>query len=277
MEVLVRQAVYGDREAAVCAEIKAVRGLRYLDDVWDQFYNDQSGELLVGEIDGKVVAVGKYTLLPDSSAWLETLRVDPEFQGRGIGKAFYRRFLERAAMQEVSVLGMYTTTNNAVSKGLAERFGFSLSATYRGASLKVANSSADTARFIPLSPSEAVLKLMPVIDIWDNHVVLNRTFYPATADNFAAMAREGKVLYNPSSGSLCILGYRFLRERDLHLAFLQGDIDEVIAFALKEACLRGHQGLSIMFPPKLTAIENYLAEKGFAIDPTDCIVMTKRM
>lgn len=287
MSIIVRSARYEDREAACAAEMKAIRGLRYLNDVWDQFYQDQSGELLVGEVDGQVVAVGKYTLLCDGSAWLETLRVDPQFQGRGIGKAFYTRFLQHAAFQGVRSLGMYTGTSNVVSKGLAERYGFRLAAAYRGASWQASAAQSEVDKecaenasyappFIPVGPNEAVAQLLPLAASWDGHVIMNRTFYPANAGIFAGMAREGKVYVQPSSGSICILGYRFLKERGLHLALAAGDISEVLRFAKAEVLRLGLPQVTIMYPPHNHILQEQLLAAGFVLETSDCIVMAKR-
>ncbi|MCL2497223.1 MAG: GNAT family N-acetyltransferase [Symbiobacteriaceae bacterium] len=282
MSILVRLARYEDRTAAVAAETKAVRGLHYLDDVWDLFFRDQSGELLVGEVEGKVVAVGKYTLLYDSSAWLETLRVDPEYQSRGIGKAFYTRFLERAAFQGVRSLGMYTGTSNQVSKGLAERFGFRLAAAYRGASWKAGAEQGSTPGeqdpwqgFVPLSPGQAVAQLTPLAATWDGHLIMNRTFYPANAATFAGMAREGKVFYHPLSGSICVLGYRFLGERGLHLALAAGDIPRILAFSKARVEQLALPQVTIMFPPAEQKLQEQLLAGGFVLEAADCIVMER--
>lgn len=276
MSMVVRLARYEDRAAACEAEGKAIKGLTYLNDVWDEFFRDQQGELLIGEIDGKVVAVGKYTLLHDQSAWLETLRVDPAYQGRGIGKAFYERFLRHASFQGVQNLRMYTGTSNVVSKGLAERYGFRLEASYRGASWKaqpLSGADAEPQEFLKLGPQAAVAQLLPLAAAWDGHVVMNRTFYPANAATFAGMAREGKVYAQPESGSVCILGYRFLPERGLHLALTAGDHQAVIRFAKQEVVRRNLPQVTIMFPPALQSLQQELEEAGFVVEGGDCIVM----
>jgi len=257
-----------------------VRSLLYLDDVWDEFFRDQSGELLVGEHQGKVVAVGKYTLLYDGSAWLETLRVDPAFQGLGIGKAFYTRFLQHAAFQGVSSLAMYTGTANVVSKGLAERFGFRLAAAYRGAIWSAVGQESPVTPechgFMPLSPNAATAQLLPLAASWDGHLVMNRTFYPANSATFAGMAREGKVYVHPPSGSICVLGYRFLPERGLHLALAAGDISLIINFAKAEVLRLGLPRLTVMFPPRHKYLEQQFHAAGFSNESSDFIVMAKR-
>ena len=280
MSFVIRLATNQDRAAACSAEGKAIRGLLYLNDVWEEFKADQSGMLLVGEVDGQVVAVGKYTLLYDHSAWLETLRVDPEFQGRGIGKAFYDRFLEMANLQEVKSLGMYTGATNVVSKGLAERYGFRLEAAYRGASWSATDVNDQVIeqeeKFQLLGPSQAVAQLLPLAKTWDGHIVMNRTFYPANAAVFAGMAREAKVYSQPETGSICIIGHRFLEERGLHLALLAGDIGACIRLAKQETLKRGLPQVTIMFPPYMTNLQEELVATGFKLEASDCIVMGRR-
>jgi len=53
------------------------------------FLNDEDGDWSVEELEGKIMGCGKYSILPDGSAWLETLRVVPEAQGLGLGKRLY--------------------------------------------------------------------------------------------------------------------------------------------------------------------------------------------
>ena len=132
MSILLRSALPKDRQQVLEVEKKATPGLTYLPHVFDQFVADEAGEFVVAETGDQLVGCGKFTLLPDGSAWLETLRVVPEKQGQGIGKLFYQRFLEIAQTKRVSTLRMYTGVNNHASKGLAERSGFSIAGTYLG-------------------------------------------------------------------------------------------------------------------------------------------------
>ena len=84
----------------------------------------QTCEFLIAEINGQAVGIANFSVLPDRSAWLETLRVIPEFQGQGVGKRFYERFFEIARQKKIKTMRMYTGLTNHASKGLAERYGF---------------------------------------------------------------------------------------------------------------------------------------------------------
>ena len=71
MNLTVRKARMEDRKQAVEAEGLATPSLHYLDKVYDEWLADDAGELMVADLDGQVVAVGKFSVVPDGSAWLE--------------------------------------------------------------------------------------------------------------------------------------------------------------------------------------------------------------
>ena len=177
---MLRRAVPGDREKAIEVESKSTPNLSYVLDVFEMFISDEEGEFSVAEMDGEVVGCGKYTVLPDGSVWLETLRVIPERQGMGVGKKFYERWLERARLQERRTMRMYTGVMNVVSKGLAERYGLSLAETFRGASLPCdADSGKGTAGGFKLvkDPDRAASLLMPLSCEWRGFQCCKRTIH----------------------------------------------------------------------------------------------------
>ncbi len=75
MEIVLRKAEQEDRERVIWVESKSTPNLSYVGAIWDLFTSDEVGEFSVAEADGKLVACGKFTVVPDGSAWLETLRV----------------------------------------------------------------------------------------------------------------------------------------------------------------------------------------------------------
>ncbi|MCJ7622744.1 MAG: GNAT family N-acetyltransferase, partial [Anaerolineaceae bacterium] len=106
VEIVVRRARNDDREQVFEVESKSTPRLSYVPKVFDMFLSDETGEFLVAEVNECLVACGKFTVVPDGSAWLETLRVIPEYQGLGIGKRFYERFFEIARQKGVPKMRM---------------------------------------------------------------------------------------------------------------------------------------------------------------------------
>lgn len=276
MNLTIRAAESTDRAAIFAVERAATPGLIYLPRVFDQFAADANGPLLVAELDGRVVGCGKFTCLPDGSAWLETLRVLPECQGRGVGKAFYRRFLEIAAAKGINTLRMYTGVSNHASKGLAESFGFGVVETFRGQRLACAPGSPaeDPPGFVSVRDARlATDLLLGQRAAWGNFVVMNRTFYTLSAALAAALAQQGMVYHDPRGENLVVLGARFLPEDGLHLGLLAGDVSACLAFAQRKALEAGAAALSCLSPRWAVELHAALTGGGFALEPSDFIVM----
>ena len=273
--ITVRRARRDDLDAIIAVEAGSTPGLRYVARVFDDFVSDEIGEFSVAEIDGQVVACGKFTLLPDHSAWLETLRVLPAYQGRGAGKRLYERFFEVARRAGVTTLRMYTGVTNLVSKGLAERFGFRLAGTFRGAWLPLEAAAAGPApAFMPVSdPERAAALLMPHAPRWTGFVVMNRTFYALSPILCADFARAGRVFEERASGSVVVLGARFMPEQALHIGLYAGDTRACLDFAAHLGVARGAGRLSCLFPPAAADIQAELTERGYRLESSDFIVM----
>jgi len=275
-KIVLRRARQEDREKVIEVESKSTPNLSYVPDVFDMFVSDEVGEFSVAEMDGEVVGCGKYTVLPDGSVWLETLRVIPERQGRGAGKSFYERWFERARLQGVKTMRMYTGLRNVVSKGLAERYGLSLAETFRGASLSC-KPGADlvfTGDFTLVeNPERATSLLMPLSEEWGGFHVMNRTFFRLTPALCSHLVEEGMVYEDPSTRSVITLGARFQPEKVLHIGVFGGDAEACLGFALEKGLERGVERLNCDFPTSATDVEIAFVEYGFSFTPSDFIVM----
>ncbi|HBK86053.1 MAG TPA: hypothetical protein DDZ53_08515 [Firmicutes bacterium] len=275
MEITVRRARVEDKARVLQVEATATPNLRYLSVMFEHWVHDQVGELSVAELDGILVGVAKFTILPDGSAWLEALRVSTEAQGKGVGKRFYQRFFELARERQVSTMRMYTGIRNVASKGLAERFGFHLAATYHGSgcSVELAPSKQAIDGFRVIDPAKAQALLLPLGEQWDGFMVMNRTFYAVTPELCAAWAKAGQVYHDAESNSLLVLGARFQADQTLHIACMSGDLKKCLTFAEQKARELVVPKLTCLFSPKATAISQTLLQHGFQADPSDYIVM----
>ncbi|MFT7585437.1 MAG: N-acetylglutamate synthase-like GNAT family acetyltransferase [Cellvibrionaceae bacterium] len=272
----IRKALYEDKEKLVIVEAKSTPNLRYVPHVFNQFLEDKRGEFCVAEIDGEMVGCAKFTITPNGSAWVETLRVIPERQGLGVGKRLYQRFFEIAEREEVSTMRMYTGINNAVSKGLAEQAGFQLEATFCGMSLQCDPSSAviSPPAFHPITdPRQATALIMEHSLDWNDFLVMNRTFYKLTPELCAYLVQLGQVYQEPISGSVVVLGARFMPEQALHLGLFAGDHDVCLQFARAKAAEIGVKQLSCLFPASALVTKQALGAHGFEPNAAEFIVM----
>ena len=234
------------------------------------------GEFSVAEVDGEVVGCGKFTVVPDGSAWLETLRVIPERQGIGVGKRFYERWLEVAQRLGVPTMRMYTGVANVVSKGLAERYGLRLAETFRGASFPCEEDAERVSKgsFRKVTDVDRATELlMPLSEGWRGFHVMNRTFYKLTPALCGHLVEKGMVYEDPGNGSVITLGARFQPDRMLHIGVFGGDSGACLDFALEEGLERGVARLNCDFPISASHVEEALREYGFSFTPSDFIVM----
>lgn len=69
---------------------------------WEKDLNDienvylKDGAFLVGELDGKVIAMGAFRKKNEDTAEMKRMRVNPEFQGKGFGKMILDELEKRA-------------------------------------------------------------------------------------------------------------------------------------------------------------------------------------
>lgn len=276
MGIILRRARIEDKARALEVEAKATPGLRYLNVMFEHWVHDRDGDFRVAEIDGVLMGIGKFTVMPDGSAWLEALRVSPEAQGKGVGKQFYQHFFAVARERQIPQMRMYTGVRNAASKGLAERFGFRVAATFRGASRNIEVDFMarveDTFRAIA-DPVRARDILLPLKQPWAGYMVMNRTFYSITRELGLAWASEGKIYYDDISSSLIVLGARFQADLALHVAGLGGNLEKCLDFAEHRARELRVPKLSCLFPYNESQIEQALLSRGYRLDTSEYIVM----
>lgn len=268
MSITTRKATPEDRERCTWIETYATPGLSYINDVWEQFSNAPKGEFMVAEEDGVVGGFGMFSHLYGAYGWLEAGRVHPDVQGRGMGKAFYARFLEKMVEEDITAIGMYTGVNNAVSKGLAERFGLTLQGHFEEFTKPVEAAAAHD--FVPVPQAEGEALLAPHYPEMDGFAVLNRTFYPVREGLGACFAREG-WMYRDGEGNLLVAGCRFQPEKALHIAFMDGDADKLLACANALAVKQGAAGLTGMFASEAT--HKLLLDRGFKQGPGTFITL----
>jgi len=98
-------------------------------------YLEADGEFIVGECDGKIVAMGAYNSpsfyydeirgdLPDHTVEITRMRVDPAYQGRGFGESIYDELERRARSSDIERLVLDTTLRQAAARNLYEKKDF---------------------------------------------------------------------------------------------------------------------------------------------------------
>ncbi len=269
MDFTVKLASYEDLPAADRVERETMGDHVYLSDAWHYFCSLKGGLVCVYDGD-KMIGIGRFTVLPDGTGWLETLRVIPPYQHKGAGKAIYKKWLEMAKEYGCPSMAMFTGVNNLASSGLAEIYGLRTVARHRGYHLKDL-SGGDAHGFHHVYWQRATELILPRKEEYNNYMTFNRTFHRVNEANVKAFAIEGKVFEEEESGSFIVCGGRFQQNAAMHIAMMGGDLDRCIDFAVNLAKAEGIKQVSCTFALENRELEKTLAARGFVPDPSDII------
>lgn len=99
-------------------------GEDYVPHVWKEWLSDYEGTLAVAEYGGRVVGLGKLSLLAPGQWWLEGLRVHPEFQGRGFGIHLHNYLIKHWLLVGDGVIRLATGSNRLPVHHMSERTDF---------------------------------------------------------------------------------------------------------------------------------------------------------
>ena len=87
-------------------------------------YLENRGEFLVGECGGRIVAMGALRLISPERAEIKRMRVHPEFQRRGFGRAILEALEARARVLGYTTLRLDTTVHQVPAQRLYLKSGF---------------------------------------------------------------------------------------------------------------------------------------------------------
>ncbi len=149
----------GDKPAVLAIAAQTWDGDDYIQDVLDDWLASATGTVVVAELDDRVVGLGRYDRTFPRYGWLEGLRVDPEFTGRGVAKALTAHMIELARRDGADRLGLSTYFDNLASQRVSMSFGFMHVAGFAAcsadaASLRPRAIVSDRVEVIP--PNEAI-------------------------------------------------------------------------------------------------------------------------
>ena len=264
MELIVRTVTPAELDKAVEVEEAAMKGGGYLRDVSPLFLGDTVGPLLGAYRDGELVGIAKYTVLPDHTAWLETLRVTPAHQRQGVGRRLYEEFQALSKEKGVESMAMFTGLKNIPSYSLARVFGLDTAGRYREMQLDLDGvAKPEKPAFAPVGEDRAVELVLPLSEKYEGFVIFNRTFMRINEANVRALAREGKVLEDPATGSVLVFGNRFLEKRSVQIAMMDGDADACIDYAIAVGLEKGVPAVVTETPLDAEALQAQFAARGF--------------
>ena len=84
----------------------------------------KNGEFLVGEISGKIVAMGAFKKVSEKKAEIKRIRVYPNYQKKGFGRTILDELEKRAAKMGYKILQLDTTNRQKSAQKFFEKNGY---------------------------------------------------------------------------------------------------------------------------------------------------------
>jgi GNAT superfamily N-acetyltransferase len=117
----IRPATVEDKAAVLAFCEKTWDWGDYIEDVWDDWLSGPRGQLLVATANGQAVGIIHLEMVTSTDAWLEGLRVDPEFRRQGIAKALHEAVIVESMQRGATYIRQAIEMKNERSIEITER------------------------------------------------------------------------------------------------------------------------------------------------------------
>ncbi|MDV3277116.1 MAG: GNAT family N-acetyltransferase [Nitrososphaerales archaeon] len=124
MGTTIREARRSDK-APLMSFIKDIWGGHdYIPKVWDEWLRDKGAKMFVAEVDGRPVAMNRVRFMEDGSAWLEGVRVHPEFRRMGLASMLGRNSMNIALRRGIRLYRLTSGSANKPAHKQVAKMGF---------------------------------------------------------------------------------------------------------------------------------------------------------
>src|SRR5881394_95816 len=129
MDLVIRRARPSDKRDVLAAVRTIWGGQDRIPDVFDSWVTHRTGPFFIAESGGRIVGMGKLTVVSPTEAWLEGGRVAPRWRRKGIATALIAHRIAYARERGFRVLRFSTASDNTPIHRAARTFGFTRIAT----------------------------------------------------------------------------------------------------------------------------------------------------
>jgi GNAT superfamily N-acetyltransferase len=271
MDLTVRRARAGDKPRVLEICRKTWKGWDYVPLFFDRWVREPG--FWMGEFRGRVVGFGKATMFSDEEWWLEGLRMDPKYRGRGFGTQLSFRILHETFCARPAFLRLATADVNSESIRIIEKMGFRPHYSTRYyVRESVSNEPGPMPGLSRPDPSQAHEFLLRSEELAASRGLMAWTwlFRNATMDHMGELCRMGAVYgYGRArlQGLLILRPHRYF-PNDLYVSHISGSPQALRAFRgfiLRTAKERGSE--SIRGVATSDAMKSALADLGMEPHP----------
>jgi GNAT superfamily N-acetyltransferase len=266
-QTFVRAARAHDRAAVVAFCQNTFSWGDYIADVWERWLTDANGQLLVGIVDDQPVSL-MHVAIHGERAWLEGMRVHPDFRRQGIAREVEAEGRAWARVRGCRVARLATSTKNVAAQGMLSAIGYRRAAQFNEWESEPAPDDFSFARVATENDWARASAL------WDasescaasHSIIPDRHWHwtPVDETRWREHLRAGEVRLAPNGLALLLA----FEERDwsgMSLIALAGDEETMSALARAargEAAYRGYPRLEVEIADHPTA-NRALERAGF--------------
>jgi len=129
-EITVRPARREDKDAIISFCVNTFSWGDYISEVWDAWLADTQGRTFVGVVDDKPVGLMHFAFLRDGAAWMEGMRVHPDYRRLGLASAMDAAGRAYARERGGTLARLATARDNIAAQKTLERQGYACVARY---------------------------------------------------------------------------------------------------------------------------------------------------
>lgn len=254
-----RRAVPADKARIFEISSQVWDGGDYIEAVFDEWVKDTVGEFTVAEYGGTIAGFAKYTKISRKEIWLEGIRVDTAYAGRGFGSQMTEYYIKKAMVEGAEVIRLSTYKENLESISILEKYSFKKDGYFTFAEKKLAAP-------LEVKPASNIVNIMSTATAWElitkrsayvmsnGYISFGWLFKKLTYELIDSLVKGKKVYGVLSEGnisSILILGEDSHKDGGMCISYLDGNIasmKKLIDFALYEAERSAAPYLSVMAP-----------------------------
>lgn len=222
----------------------------YIPEVWDTWLADAKGRLLVGEMDGRIVAVGYARLVTRAEAWLQGMRVHPDYRARRIALRFTERATKAAFELGAEVARLATLATNHAIQRVMDDLGYRRAATFVSLQVPVAPLRPAAAEVLAeqhLSEVQDFLARSPGFAAMGGLECSDWVCYRLTPDRLRARLAAGGVVAKRAGGKIAALAFLGRgRNHGAVVEFADGERESLIQLAEALVDRATGEGLEIL-------------------------------
>ncbi|HXW36327.1 MAG TPA: GNAT family N-acetyltransferase [Nitrososphaerales archaeon] len=124
MKIEIRRAKASDKEPLMSFIKDVWGGTDYIPEVWDDWLRSKDGVMNVMTVDGVPMGMNRMRFMEDGSAWLEGVRIHPDYRGRGLASRLGRASMKEARSKGVERFRLATGSRNRAAQRQIAKMGF---------------------------------------------------------------------------------------------------------------------------------------------------------